>query len=161
MEEKTIFREKSVERVSSPEQLDSYLKVTSPSVWVILIAIIILLVGILCWGLIGKIETSVDTSCYIEKGDLYCYTTEDIAKRIDVGTVIKLNGDEQKRYEIYSINYLGQISANELNFAHMISAEIKDHVYELRALTDQEDNFNMIYGKIVIETISPIKFVFN
>lgn len=44
--EKQIFRKKSVERVSSPEQLSDYIRVSNPSVWMTLAAIIVLLAGV-------------------------------------------------------------------------------------------------------------------
>ena len=56
MEERSIFRKKSIERVSSPEQLNDYIRVTTPSVWLILIAVIILIIGTLIWGVFGRIE---------------------------------------------------------------------------------------------------------
>jgi len=52
----SIFREKSMERVSSPEQLNDYLKVTTPSVWLILLALVLLLAGILAWSAFGTME---------------------------------------------------------------------------------------------------------
>lgn len=51
-----IFRKKSIERISSPEQLHDYIRVTTPSVWLVLIAIIILLVGVVIWAVFGKLE---------------------------------------------------------------------------------------------------------
>lgn len=51
-----IFREKSMERVSSPEQLNDYIRVTTPSVWLVLAAIILLLVGMLAWSVFGTVE---------------------------------------------------------------------------------------------------------
>lgn len=33
-----IFRKKSVEKMSSPEQLNDYVKVTNPGVWMVLAA---------------------------------------------------------------------------------------------------------------------------
>ena len=50
-----LFREKSLERVSSPEQLNDYIKVTTPSVWLVLIAVILLLVGILTRSVSDKV----------------------------------------------------------------------------------------------------------
>ncbi|MCR5002518.1 MAG: hypothetical protein K6A71_12075 [Lachnospiraceae bacterium] len=61
MEEKSIFRKKSLERVSSPEQLNDYIKVTTPSVWVILAAMLILIAGTLFWAVFGKIQVNTDT----------------------------------------------------------------------------------------------------
>lgn len=51
-----IFREKSIKRVSSPEQLNDYIRVTSPSVWIVLIALVALLLGMLAWSVLGRIE---------------------------------------------------------------------------------------------------------
>ena len=48
-ENKQVYREKSLERISSPEQLNDYLKVTKPMVWVVLIAAVLLIVGFLIW----------------------------------------------------------------------------------------------------------------
>ena len=45
--DETIYRKKSLERITSPEALSDYLHVTSPTVWLILGAIILLLAGIL------------------------------------------------------------------------------------------------------------------
>ncbi len=50
-----IFREKSMERVSSPEALNDYIRVTTPSVWVVLIALVVLLVGMLAWSILGRV----------------------------------------------------------------------------------------------------------
>ncbi|MBR1740449.1 MAG: hypothetical protein IJ733_01000 [Lachnospiraceae bacterium] len=54
-QEKSIFREKSLKRISSPEQMDDYIRVTSPSVWLILMAMIVLLIGIVVWAVFGTV----------------------------------------------------------------------------------------------------------
>lgn len=52
-----IFREKSLEKISSPDQMDDYIKVLTPSVWIALLALVILLAGILAWCIFGTVET--------------------------------------------------------------------------------------------------------
>ena len=52
----SIFREKSLERVSSPEKLNDYIRVTTPSVWVILIATFLILFGAMVWSIFGRIN---------------------------------------------------------------------------------------------------------
>lgn len=42
----TVFRKKTLERISSPDQLTDYLCVTNPGIWVILVAVILLLAGV-------------------------------------------------------------------------------------------------------------------
>ena len=51
-----VFREKSIQRVSSPEQLNDYIRVTTPSVWIVLIALAVLLAGMLAWSVFGTVE---------------------------------------------------------------------------------------------------------
>lgn len=50
-----IFRQKSIDKVSSPEKLDDYIRVTTPSVWITLLAIVILLAGTIIWGCFGEL----------------------------------------------------------------------------------------------------------
>ena len=56
MDNNSIFRQKSLDKVSSPEKLDDYIRVTTPSVWIVLIAIVLLLAGAVVWGIFGEIE---------------------------------------------------------------------------------------------------------
>ena len=53
-----LFRKKSIDRVSSPEQLNDYIRVTKPSVWLVLIAVILLLIGMLIWGIFGSVTVT-------------------------------------------------------------------------------------------------------
>ena len=56
----SIFRSETLQRISSPEQLTGYLRVTRPGIWVILTAVIALLVGFFIWMSVGTIETTVE-----------------------------------------------------------------------------------------------------
>ena len=51
-----LFRKKAMDKVQSPEQLNDYIRVTTPSVWLVLIALIILLVGVFAWGIAGTVS---------------------------------------------------------------------------------------------------------
>ena len=46
-----LFREKNLKRISSPESLNDYVKISNPGIWVLLVAVIVLLVGFLVWGI--------------------------------------------------------------------------------------------------------------
>lgn len=52
----SIFREKSLNKVSQPEDLNDYIRVTRPSVWIVLIATVLILVGIIAWMIFGNID---------------------------------------------------------------------------------------------------------
>jgi hypothetical protein len=45
-----------IDRVSSPEQLNDYIHVTSPSVWIVMATVLILIIGMLVWSIFGTVE---------------------------------------------------------------------------------------------------------
>ena len=46
-----IFREKSLERVNAPEELNDYIHVTTPAVWFVIASLLVILAGFLVWGI--------------------------------------------------------------------------------------------------------------
>ncbi len=56
---KTMFRPRALERLSSPEQLDQLLRVTSPRLWIGLLAVGALILTGIIWGALGRVDTRV------------------------------------------------------------------------------------------------------
>lgn len=54
-----LFRKVSLERLSSPEQLDLVMEVTPPRAWIALSAVGVLLVTVTLWGIFGSIPEKV------------------------------------------------------------------------------------------------------
>ena len=55
-----IFRKAALDRLSSPEQLDRLVTVTSPQTWVALLAILAIVGGIAVWSFAGSLPTRVE-----------------------------------------------------------------------------------------------------
>ena len=53
-------------RVSSPDQLTDYLRVTNPGIWVLLASIVLLLAGIFVWFSNGTLETVIPVKASVE-----------------------------------------------------------------------------------------------
>lgn len=53
--ESKIFRGKSIEKVTGPESMNDYIRVTTPSVWIVLGALVLLLLGMLTWSIFGRV----------------------------------------------------------------------------------------------------------
>ena len=68
--EESLFRKDSMDRISSPEQLNDYLHVTNPTVWVVLAAVIILLAGMLVWGFFAQIDSFASGTAKVEGGTM-------------------------------------------------------------------------------------------
>ena len=56
---KNVFRSANLERMSSPEKLNDYITVSNPSVWIILAAIAIMLIGALVWGVLYELPEGI------------------------------------------------------------------------------------------------------
>ena len=83
--------EKSLDRISSPEQLNDYLKVTRPAVWAVLVAVILLLVGTLVWSSFAYIGSFVDGVAEVENGVMTVrFEDKTFAGRVKEGMNVKV-----------------------------------------------------------------------
>jgi hypothetical protein len=57
--EKSLFRQTALERLSSPEQLDQLVRVTHPLGWLALLALSLVLLGAILWGILGSLPVQV------------------------------------------------------------------------------------------------------
>ena len=98
---KQIFRKKSVDRMSSPEQLNDYIKVINPGVWMALAAIVILLVGVCVWGVFGTLETKLSVAAVSQDGQTVLYVKEDNVASVQENMSVYI-GDET--YKVTSVS---------------------------------------------------------
>lgn len=88
----TVFRKKTLDRISSPEQLTDYLRVTSPGIWVILAAVILLLAGIFAWSTVGTLETTAEAAVIVE--DHMAQIVPAGAEALSAGMPLRVAGQE-------------------------------------------------------------------
>lgn len=92
---KGLFREKSLNYISSPEQLNDYLKVTKPAVWIVLIAIIVLLLGLFVWGSFAYIGSSIEGVADVEENTIVMeFKSQKFAENVKEGMNIKIGDTE-------------------------------------------------------------------
>ena len=89
MEEPSLFRKSSMDRIQSPEQLNDYLHVTTPSVWVLLAAVIVLVAGALIWGCFTSIDRFADGTAQVLDGVMTVrFADPGLAKNVEEGMPI-------------------------------------------------------------------------
>ena len=89
--EQELFRKESVERVSSPEQLSDYLHVTSPTVWVVLAAVILLLASLFVWSSVTALESYAAGRAEVRGGVLtLSFDDAEQAENVQVGMNVKV-----------------------------------------------------------------------
>ena len=90
----SVFRQKSMEKITSPEQMNDYIRVSNPSVWMILAAVIVLLIGVCVWGAFGHLDTVVQTGGICEDGRLTVYLSEGDFARSDGDAILSVGEAE-------------------------------------------------------------------
>ena len=87
----SLFRKKSLERVSSPEQLNDYLRVASPSLWIVLAAVILVLASLLVWSSVTAVESYAAGTAEVREGVLTLrFDDADKAENVEVGMNIRV-----------------------------------------------------------------------
>ena len=90
--DQSLFRKKTVDKISSPEQLTEYLKVTSPRMWIILAAVIMVLFAVIVWGILGRMETVKDIRVIVSDGQARIVTVDSAV--IEEGMTMRIDGQE-------------------------------------------------------------------
>ena len=155
----TIFREKSLKKIASPEQMNDYIRVSSPSVWMVLTAVIVLLAGVCVWGMFGHLDTAVQTGGVCADGRLTDLVGEEDHDKIKENAVISVDGVEYAVAEITNapIRVDDQIDPYVVHLAGFTEG---DWVYRLYA--DVPGLADGVYAASVItERVRPLDFVLN
>src|SRR5262249_12626138 len=64
-----LFRKAAIDKVSSPEQLDLLMRVTSPVGWLALLTVTLMLCAVGVWSVLGSIPDLVDGSGTLFRGE--------------------------------------------------------------------------------------------
>ena len=129
-----LFREKALQRISSPEKLTEYLRVTNPGIWIVLSAVILLLGGILIWAAIGTLETKADAKVIVE--DHVAMVVTDGTARLKDGMPLRiLSGD------------------------YIIAATTEDDYGRVYGITEVPLPDGSYDGTVVVDQVRPIDFL--
>lgn len=132
--QKSLFREKALERISSPEKLTEYLRVTNPGIWAVLGVVILLLGGLLLWSAIGTLETTADAKIIVKSHTATVVLEE--GGNITSDMTVKIQSNE---YAIASTD------TDEYGRTYGITeAQLPDGTYS---------------GTVVVEVVRPIDFL--
>lgn len=78
------------EKITSPEQLNDYIHVTSPGVWLILSSVLIFLTGFVFWILTGRLEVSFSSYIYNNGEVSLAFVSPNNALRLKKGTAVRI-----------------------------------------------------------------------
>lgn len=156
--ESNLFRSKSLERITSPDDLDDYVRVANPGVWILLIAIVILLVGFIIWGVFANLETTVPVIVHTDMNITNCYISE---KYIEDGSVrsgmtVRCMDEE---YTISTIDDQALLATDVLSDYEIHLGEFADGEWIHSALLDRNAQPGVHEAEIIVDSVSPISFI--
>ena len=135
-----LFRKKSLDKIKSPENLNDYIRVLNPGVWLILICVIVLLAGAFVWSVFGHVDSVVPTTVCIENGDAVCYVNEEDIADVEVDMTVEFAENTAK------IEQIGEKDGNV-------------YVCRLNGEFSLPDGF--YDGEIVTQSSKPISFIID
>ncbi len=157
--ENKIYREKSLEQLSEPEQLNEYVRVASPGVWFLLSGIILLLIGLIIWGIFGKITTTVIAPAEVSDGKITCYLLAEDVDKADDPLIITIGDVETEAFrdsaetitldasydsELFESKYL---SRGKTVTAYTCDTTLKDGYYEAEVTTETLNPISLLFSK--------------
>lgn len=155
----SIFRAKSLARISSPEEISDYVRMSNPGVWMILIAIILLLAGGAVWGVLGSIENKVPAVCVAENGEIACYISEKYISKVEKDMKVTVGGAQE-----YTVSEIGHNAVEASDILSEYAMHMGDfsngewlHVLSLKGDGTPDDG--TYSAEVTIESIHPIKFI--
>lgn len=154
------MEDKKFKKVNSPEQLNQYIRLSNPGVWILLLAIVVLLVGVCIWGYFGKIDTKIKTVVVSDNNTSYLYIKEEDIAKINNGMQVELNNNENT-YEIVSIEESPEKVTEDMDeyARHLGNFQVGEWVYKCRLNKNVKEG--TYSADVVIESISPMTFIVN
>lgn len=167
MSNNTLFRKSSLESISSPEQLNDYIKVSHPSIWLVLTALFILLAAVFVWGFTGSLPTTIDAQGVVSGSKVLCYVSMEDINKISAGqkAYLKKSDDSQFSGQVASIGDIPMSAAeiaSELNSDYLARQLVKEEYSVKTSIAPGQSGLadgTLLSISIVTDSVRPIDFL--
>lgn len=153
-----LYRKSQQDKLTSPEDLNNYIKVTNPGVWIILSTIIAFLLGVCVWGFFGKLETKLSVACIATDRVTTCYVKE--SKIASVATKQKVYVDD-KECQVTSISKEPIAVTEDFSDYALHVGELTEGEWVYEVIIDTTLDSGVYKAQIVVNSVNPFYFIFN
>ena len=134
-----LFRKESLDQITSPEQMNDYLRVTNPAVWLLLTAVILLLAGVLLWSSIASIDSFAKGTAQVSDGDMrITFDDTQIAQSVQAGMTISV-GDTTTQVSSVGYDDDGTIFA-------LAPTTLADGTYQARVIYKKTQVLSLLFN---------------
>ena len=153
--EKNLFRQETLDHISSPEELHDYMKVTSPRLWMVLVAVVAILVGFIIYASIATLENTLTV-----KAEICVYTDTDTGVKSVDDFMITIPEDKK---DLVQRDMVVRFSGSEgkIDYIFQDKDSTGAHVYFEQPIDPANLETGEYDAVIVLEQVSPIKFLIN
>lgn len=151
-----IFREKSIARVSAPEDLNQYIRVASPGIWMLLAAVLALLVAFGAWSVLGRLDTTVQAAAVSHDGLVMLYVAEGEQEKLTAGHIAAV-GDVKGQISSVSDRPVRAGGVLDSYGLHCMNLTEYDWVYAVSVELSLPDG--VYTGYITVDSVMPASFV--
>ncbi len=155
---KQIFREKSLKRVASPEELDDYIRVTNPGVWLLLTCIIVFLVGLCIWGYFGQIRSTTPMYGIADNGAFTGYVTGETFLKLKEGMLVQEDDETGEITDLSPYPAPAYMVCTEVQM-DKLGVTTETPLYPVQSDIFLEDGPHAV--DIVLEEIKPFQLIFD
>lgn len=134
------FRPEAMKKLTTPEELTDYIKVSTPGTWIIAIGAFIFLVGVSVWLFFGVINTKIQTTLVAKDGIVQIIVNDKNVKRVEEKMKVKVND------KYLSVERVSPFDDEIKGYRLYLEGDIEDGVYE---------------AEIILESVRPIDFFAN
>lgn len=156
---KKLFRVESLERIQSPDQLEDYIRVSNPGVWIVLAAIVLLLVAGVVWASVGRLVEATPTVLVVKNAQATCYVGEDAAASVARGDTVRAGKAQGEVTEVAQVPLSPDALSATLDAyaAHRVGAtgwmypvsvniQLADGVYDAHIATSSFAPIKLLFG---------------
>ena len=137
MEEKQpLFRKQAMDRITSPDKLTEYLKVTGPGMWVMLATVVLLLAGVITFACIGTLDTTESVKVVVSDSSATVVMIDN--SRVEAGMLLEVAQTQTTILRTDNDEY-----GRNIGYATLA---LPDGTYD---------------GTLIVERIHPISFLFE
>ncbi len=134
-----LFRKESLDQITSPEQMNDYLRVTNPAVWLLLTAVILLLAGVLLWSSIASIDSFAKGTAQVSDSTMrITFDDTQIAKSVKAGMTVSV-GDTTAQVNSVGYDEDGSIFA-------LASTTLADGTYEAKVVYKKTQVISLLFN---------------
>ena len=162
----SIFSKKAMKKLRSPDDMEKYLRITNPGMWLILGACAALLIGLLVWAFFGSVFTTVSAMCTKSNGRMISLIPPDDFMWIEIGDKTYISGVAWKVSEIGPAP-ISKLQAIELlGSEYMANTLMKDAwAYPVYFTSELEENIpddmlKLTLAVIITREMRPIETIF-